>query len=492
MATLPTILVDSTDGAASDSACSGAGPATALSGTAATTTGDGLTVTVTSEVAEGGLSGVSTTGDHVVYVQDSTAGARNFGKITSKTDTAGERSVGVSDAFGVSLSSQTWAIGGVRATIAGTNSKKLFDNNASAGDAMPGWIIQMQDGHSETSISAVIQFRRAGDGTSGPIILQGESGAATMPILRFTHAGSGILLSGATSDHCWLRDFEIQSSQVTKTSVYGIEIAASDYNLIKGMKLADATYNLGRGIYVSSSCLSPQIVNCEIANCTDDAIGGASLFSAVGMKIIFCDIHDNTGLGIDLNVNASTQAYLIWGNIIDTNAGGGIYSSSNATSLSIVGSPAIIQNTFYANTGDAIQLVQARSWNSAQIANNIFKDNTGYGINPSSTYNTDAELQANLTRIYNNCFHNNTSGPYPGTITTLVSENEITTDPTFTDAPNRDFTVGANMKALGAPTDNVGLSSNRSYVDIGAVSRQEPAGGGGGGGALIDGGLVSP
>src|SRR5262245_38170373 len=114
---LPTILVDSTTG--SDTAASGAGPATALTGSAASTSADGLTVTLDGSPD---LTNVATDGSHAVFLNDSTAGARNFGKITAKDNVA--KTVTVTNAFGASLSGKSWAIGGKRASIGSTTSTK--------------------------------------------------------------------------------------------------------------------------------------------------------------------------------------------------------------------------------------------------------------------------------------------------------------------------------------------------------------------------------
>ena len=179
----PTILIDSATG--SDTAASGAGPATALTGPAAGTSADGLTVTLDGSPD---LSGVATDGTHVLFLSDSTAGNRNFSRITAKDVAA--RTVTVAHAFGASLSGKPWAIGGRRASIGSATSRKLADNNVSAGDAMPGWKVRLASGHAET-LSGALTWRRAGDTTDGPIVLEGEPGAGTMPVVETGLRGVG-------------------------------------------------------------------------------------------------------------------------------------------------------------------------------------------------------------------------------------------------------------------------------------------------------------
>src|SRR3954463_10134754 len=127
---LPTILIDSATG--SDTTASGAGPGTALTGSAGVSAGDGLSVTLDGSPD---LTGVATDGSHVLYFADATAGNRNFAKITAANN--GTKVVTVSDALGFTLT-KAWAIGGKRASLLGTNSSKLIENNSGNGDAMPG------------------------------------------------------------------------------------------------------------------------------------------------------------------------------------------------------------------------------------------------------------------------------------------------------------------------------------------------------------------
>src|SRR5574343_1935860 len=113
----PVILVDSATG--SDSAASGAGPATALTGTGAGTDAGGTVVSLDGSPS---LAGVNTDGSHVIYLVDSTAGHRNFAAINDKNDTT--KTVTVEQAFTGSLpATKSWAIGGKRASIGAASSK---------------------------------------------------------------------------------------------------------------------------------------------------------------------------------------------------------------------------------------------------------------------------------------------------------------------------------------------------------------------------------
>ncbi len=182
----PVILIDSATG--SDTAASGAGPGTALTGSAGVTSASGLVVTLDGSPD---LSGVAVDGSHVIYFADATAGNRNFGKITATANSGTPTAqVTVADAFGVNLT-KAWAIGGRRAKLGSATTTKLLDNNSAAGDAMPGWVVEFQSGHIETSGRVIM--RRAGDTTSGPIILRGAAGGIR-PIYTCNSDAEAILM----------------------------------------------------------------------------------------------------------------------------------------------------------------------------------------------------------------------------------------------------------------------------------------------------------
>lgn len=102
-----------------------------------------------------------------------------------------------------------------------------------------------------------------------------------------------------------------------------------------------------------------------------------------------------------------------------------------------------------------------------QITNTIIYGFTT-GINQATGVSTTALID------YNNFFNNTTDRT-----NVEVGAHDTALDPQFTNAAAGDFSVGANMKAVGFPgVFPGGLSTG--YLDIGAVQRQEPAAGGGG------------
>jgi hypothetical protein len=450
----PTILIDSINGG-SDTLASGAGPSIALTGSAASTSGDGLTVTLDGSPD---LTNVATDGSHAIFLNDTTAGNRNFGKITNKDN--GAKTVTVSNAFGISLSGKSWAIGGKRASVGSTTSKKLFDNNGTSGDAMPGWIVELQSGHSET-ITARLNIWRIGDTTDGPITFRGVA-SGTLPVLTFSDNDHGIICREANQI---VERMELASSGTKGSNSSAVAFVAAVR--LRFLKIVTSGSNKWVNGFNTLNNFGIFISNCEIANTSGAGIVIAGGGNNGAIKITGCYIHDCGSHGVSL-LDSHFFGINITDNIFYNNVGDGI-ALKNERNDQLGAGTVISKNTFHNNGGDGLDI---GNWNDSLrlnvIENNIFK-NCLYGIKFSNVSATAIGLHAYTITIRNNCFHNNTSGKYlPND---LISEDEQTVDPEFTNPAGDDFSIGDNLKALGFPTDNLGIT--RSYVDIGAAQRQE-------------------
>lgn len=471
----PVVLVDSASG--SDTQASGAGPSTALFGTTdASTDGTGTTVTLT---AGTDLTNVATDGSHVIFLNDSTAGARNFGKITGKAGSGGATpTVTVSNAFGLSLTGKSWAIGGRRASIGSTTSRKLRDNNAGNGDAMPGWTLRLMSGHAET-LTIALDLRRSGDTTDGWIMLEGESDAngqptwAVRPVLNFSGDVNGVVIRGLGSP---VRNFQIHSTGV-KTSKYGLTASGIVSFNAQGMVVSSSNTSNKWTAGIAPAGIAAVITDCEVSDCQDGILHGAGGNNG-GIRITGCDIHDNTNIGIRLDATAYF-GIIITDNILYNNGASNIEINNTRTDSLGLGTY-IARNTIYGKGGSGGDGLKVINWNEsiqAVIESNWFV-NCLYGIRYSNGSASVAGLRYYGAVIRNNGFYNNTSGKYLPT--GLDSYDEVTTNPDFTNASLRNFTQGIAGKEKGYPMRNIGggSSATRSYVDIGA-QRQEPAGGGG-------------
>lgn len=454
---LPTILVNSATG--SDSLASGAGPGTALTGSSASTNLGGTVVTLDGSPD---LTNVAVDGSHVIYLADTTAGARNFGKITAKD--AGAFTVTVANAFGVGLTGKSWAIGGKRASIGSTTSTKLFSNNSGNGDAMPGWIVELESGHTET-ITAQYNLRRAGDTTDGNIVLRGASG--TRPILTFSNNGNCLNVVGTNIE---MRGIEVRNSNATKTASVAISlVSASVLTHISDMVVTHATDKFWKAVVVASST-SAFIENCEFANC---ASNGVSFTGTAASQIIDCHIHKNAGAGILIS---STGRNLIERCIINANTGDGINNASTLTTNNFLGSH-VRHCTIHGNGGDGIEIAGASTavgvFNGALIENNCITGNGAYGIAFTGGSVTATLLAACRAAIRNNCFGSGGTANTSGAVSpTGIDSGSQSVDPGYTDTGTDNFTIGPALRSLGYPTAVVPGTSTRSHMTIGALQPQ--------------------
>jgi hypothetical protein len=448
----PVVKVDAATG--SDSLASGAGPATALTGTnASTDTGTGATMKVTLDGSPD-LSGVATDGSHVIYLVDATAGHRNFAAINAADNAA--KTVTVEQAFTISLTGKSWAIGGKRASVDGANSRKLRDNNGGSGDAMPGWAIEMASGHSE-NVAAQLEFRRGGDSTGGALTLRGAAGAATLPLLTLT-GGTILLVPRSTG---WVfRDFEMRSTVGGSAIWSGAAVGI----LYIGLRCDHATNKFTDGFYLSEGST---VRDSRIGNVTNDGVR----LSANGSAALWNTVYSCGGKGVD--VGADNLAGSVTGNVISGNTSHGVAIAGTSG----IGNrrTVIAHNVIRANGGDGIRNTSTGAAAFAtQLINNVFSSNGGYGLNFTGAGVTAAFLLYQGAVIVGNDSYSNTSGPCN---LAGVLEGDAGLDPQYTDAAGLDFSVGTNLKAQGWPTIAVGRSATRSYVDPGAAQRQEPAGG---------------
>lgn len=419
---LPTIVFNSSTG--SDSLASGAGPATALTGSSASTDGAGTVVTLDGSPD---LSGVATDGSHVIYLADATAGARNFGKITAKDD--GADTVTVANAFGLSLSGKSWAIGGKRATFDATTSRKLFENNSAAGDAMPGWIIQTETAQSLTS---VIVCRRAGDNTSGFIKICGTSGEV---VTQTANAACFSLAVVVTS--IWFDSLGFQNTNGTKTSAYGIATSGNSPSaIITNCVFGHATNTLLSGIGNANAAPTWLIVGCKFLECTGDGISGGVTAS---VTISRSTIVDCAGDGIDLTSGGNPVLYAD-NLIVARNGGRGIHLNANAICY------LLINSIIHGNSSSGLEMVGGPGVNNilTRIVGNIFSGNGVNGAKWSAT-------PVLYGHIDNNAYYNNTSGARSN-FPTGANDITLSADP-FVDAASDDFNInndaggGADLRA---------------------------------------------
>lgn len=443
----PVIVFDSAVG--SDSAASGAGPSTALTGSSAATDGAGTTVTLD---AGTNLTNVATDGSHVIYLVDSTSGARNFGKITGKAGSGGATpTVTVANAFGLSLSGKSWAIGGKRASLGSTSSRKLINNNSSAGDAKAGWTLRFASGHAESTGSRFLVIG-SGDGNDGPLIIEGEEGYSTIPTFTITSNTEGF--QHESSGSVVFRRFK-----AIKTSTVGTLTGVRAFSAASCIIEDVISENFGVGFELKSNQAGRNLrsIGCTIGILTEN-VGNS------GINIDGFFISGGT-TGISLGSGGDGGTIIQRGTIKSC--------SGSAVSIPAMGSPSLISISLLttdAITGDGIDVANdADTHSNLTISDSTLNGCGGYGIDWNGT--SAATLAHRAVKVRSVNFYNNTSGAMS---VTGFGEKTYSLDPQFIDASNNNYGIGANLKALASIGAYLG-SNTVNYQDLGASQRQEPA-----------------
>lgn len=414
---LPVILVNATGG--SDSAASGAGPATALTGSAASFSSDVVTLDGSPD-----LSGVLADGSHVLYLVTST-GVRFF-KITAKDD--GADTVTVTPSPAGTASGLTWAIGGKRASIGSSSSRLLFDNASAAGDAMPGWIIEMESGHAETGLSSTIVMRRAGDTTSGPIIFRGAFGAGTKPSLTWS---SDVALVQMNAAYQQVRDFAVKTSVSATTSSLGVTMNA-ERQVCERMTIGSTGFAGRRGIYMQANF--HLVKNNEVVNYDLTGIESPGNFS--GQIVTGNLVRDGSFSQGAITIADSLQGVLVHNLVYGVTGGIGI--TFGVPGSSFRGPSVVAYNTIYDCSSDGMRFTANTAANLLpyHIHSNLLVGNGGYGLNFSGGVSAIAIAAAGII-IENNNTYGNTSGAYNPS---GIGSNDPGVDPDFVDAGAGDFT----------------------------------------------------
>ncbi len=265
---LPTIVVNSSG---SDTAASGAGPATALFGTAAALTSN---TTVTLSVDAPDLSGVATDGSAVIWVGSSSG--KQFAKITNIDNTL--KTVTVSDAYGVTESGKNWGIGGKRASLAGSLKLGI--------DIRGGWVIDVQ-----TDQTLTANFNIAPNSVTGlPATITSTVGAMATKIQTSTNNILGLDVNNASN--LIVSNLYLYCTAGTPGVGIGHSSANNCTNMIVKNCIVDGwKYGIGMGDSTSSSRMQSLVMeDTEIRNCTRNAIWNAI---SGPPSIAGCYIHDN-------------------------------------------------------------------------------------------------------------------------------------------------------------------------------------------------------
>lgn len=330
----------------SDTAASGLGPATALSGAGASLN---ATSTVDLSANTPDLSGV-TAGD-LLWVD--TSSGRQFSIIASVND--GADTVTCDDAFAVTESGRNWGIGGKRKTIENADSRLILSQ-----DGKSDWSVEFEDDQTvNTTITVGAAFASIqGDGTT-PTILQTANAAV------FTYAAAVRKFDG----------LKLTNSNVSKTSAYGIvRTTGGSLGFCRDMVFGDSTNKLFSAIDTGGVAFGG-LFFCEIQYCTGEGLGEAE---ATRDKVcVGCNIHHNTGFGVEGRTGGSNSSTQLIDCLIHNNTLAGLRQSLFTPDSVVKGCH------FYSNGGDGIDATGGTP-NLGTIMGNTFVLNGGYGIDTAS------------------------------------------------------------------------------------------------------------
>ena len=443
----PTITFNSSTG--SDTAASGSGGTAITAGgnNSASTTSGSADVDLSADAPD--LSSLSSPdGSQVLWVDTSTG--RQFSVINSVNNTT--KVVTCANTFGSTASGLNWGIGGKRATIDNADSRKLF------ADATGGWRIEIEDNTAGTITSSAITCSASGTSAAGPIIIDGNSNTIN------TTANASLFVFTGTN---WcFEDCTFTCSNATRTSSVALQSNTTTTAVTaKRCIFGDSTNKLNNVCtrVAGSQNITLSLLDCEVkyllGSMIDMGAASGSYFLIDG-----CYVHDCGSNGIYIGSSMTTVTIIVRNCISVNNTGVGIYVAlSSANSITITGC------TVVGNSSHGVQLYVTAN---TTFMNNTITANGGYG-----TYRTSQELNSWCTD-FNNYGTGGTANTSGARNNFPTGANDLAVDPGF--AGSGVYTPGTNLKAAGFPSGSLGFSGSTSYVDIGAVQREEPAGGSGG------------
>lgn len=305
--------------------------------------------------------------------------------------------------------------------------------------------------------------RNDSNATKGKVIVRGKTGVR--PLLLITNTA----LCWTCSNSWWgFENLELQQQGASGNC----NSMGGNLTHIHNVKVAD-----GGAIGLLSTGSASVISMCEVSGVLTTGISETNASFLVYGNYV----HDNSGDGI-LQSNSGPRGAIV-SNIVDTNAGRGIFISGG------IGTGAdnmvsILNNTIYncANSGLEVTDIDA----NIAFFNNIFQNNG----DAANEYNV--EFVANTAELVSrhgyNCFNTASAGGSANLFNVTADGTEIATDPSFTNAAGGDFSLGSSSpcKATGFPGQFLG--ANLGYMDMGAVQRQEA--GGGAAGIMVGAGMT--
>lgn len=418
---MPTLTYNASTG--SDTAASGAGPATAITGSSATA-GIGKIVNLDGSPD---LSGVSA-GD-VLYA--GTAGSnRKLSRITAVDDSL--NTVTTEDTLTLAAG-KAWAIGGKRASLEGSTSRRDWS------DGKAGWTFELEAG--TYPMTGTVVMPAVGSTADGPLAVQAAAGASP----KITWTGDHDMFTLVANTHLRVVGVEFENTTSTADAVRMIRAATGPVSL----DIRDCTVTCPGTCIWSGITVFGRITGCTLESTRNSGIllDGSSSTLIWNNVIRRCGVSrasSGTGQGIELELDGGSAGVTVIGNIIRDCYANGIDIHSDSTDCKV----SILNNAIHDNGGDGIfarGTLDATNWQS--IANNIITDNGGYGV----SFNTATGSSLTCWTDHN-AFRGNTSGEVLN-VAKGASSLTLSADP-YLDAASDDYqlndTAGGGAACLDA------------------------------------------
>lgn len=422
--TTPTgpILFNNSTG--SDSAASGLGPATAVTGTGAS-----LNATSTVDVSADSpdLSGV--TAGHLLWVL--TSSGRQFSVIASVDNAA--KTITCDDAFAVTESSRTWAVGGKRSGLTDANSRALFGST----NAKTGWEINFEYTGTAYTYSASLTVSPSNVG--GVLLIKG-TGAGEV-VLDFDYMFEAIIGVG------WVRleNLTIQRSRVASDYVAPTIKTYGDWTLtdcklihingqVRGPGASGIEFNSNRRYFIR--CVRVRFENCD-----------EGVFKNSGSEDAMVHLQDCSFINNRYAVYAYGKNFSIQGCLFQGNTTAAIIMLSLSDSFVVTG------NIFY-GANETVSFPSGES-SYGTLSHNVFSGVTGTAV----TFG-DTTRALSVENAFYDC-GTNYSGSFVG-----ADDISLSSDP-FVDAASDDFnlntTSGGGAELRSTSNAMPGLADTAYY-----------------------------
>jgi hypothetical protein len=311
-----------------------------------------------------------------------------------------------------------------------------------------------------------------------------------------TTTGRTFSLGGTTTTPVWWRGYKTTpgDQDTNNLAVAGTDIPS--WTFTTGQMIVNTAHNVFSKIDINSQCVTAggavswnasstttEMHGCRIVNTAANVNARALTTAALNPMIVGCWFQATTTA--DQVVRLATSISMFWGctvtggiigafavnfativnSVFDSQAGDAILAGSLA-------SVTLMNCSIYNPVGNGVAFNASISTNGNFLANCYFENVNQAG---KAAVNNLSGTNSDLIRCVGNAYYNCTVNRSGITEDFTVFEIGTLASAAFSAPGSQDFSVGTVAKAIGFPGAFENTSVYRSYLDVGAVQRQEPA-----------------